>query len=410
MGKNEKGQYFTTDKTLKKYLVSFIKNIEDISVSQKILEPSVGRGDLVIATKKRYKNVEFCMYEIDPTIKFFKGLRKDIIFQDFLKCEITEKYRTIIGNPPYIKTGGYLDFITKCFNLLKKNGELIFIVPAVFFKNTGSIKLLEKMMDKGSFTDIYKPFSENLFRGASINVILFRYQKSLLQKAPYKIGYYSDQSDYSGIPMKNTDYFLYNSQGMISFEKGVDTLGMGISNINLYGQINNTQSVQDLFTVHVGLVSGCESVFKTNIGNTDILTDKNKREKYILLREFPTENTKIDKYMLDNKQKLLDRRIRKFNDKNWFEFGALRNINVMDIFRGQDCIYMINQSRKKEIAFRGKVEYFGGKLLLLIPREEINLDIFTDFFNSDLFKNNFMYSGRFKISHGQLSKSVVKII
>ena len=90
--------------------------------------------------------------------------------------EITKKYKTIIGNPPYVKTKNgnlHIDFTDKCYELLDDNGKLIFIVPSDFLKMTSSGKLLEKMMSNGSFTHIYHPNKENLFKNASVDVIIF---------------------------------------------------------------------------------------------------------------------------------------------------------------------------------------------------------------------------------------------
>jgi len=92
------GQYFTKNIELQKIVIRFILNNPD-----KILEPSVGRGDLIQAVRKEYKNVIFDMFEIDKTIKLLPGI-KDINYVDFIEAKIEKKYKTIIGNPPYVKT------------------------------------------------------------------------------------------------------------------------------------------------------------------------------------------------------------------------------------------------------------------------------------------------------------------
>lgn len=71
--------------------------------------------------------------------------------------------------------------------------------------------------------------------------------------------------------------------------------------------------------------------------------------------------------------------------------------------------YVHNLTRKKNVAFKGKVNYFGGSLLMLIPKENINLDKIINYINSDTFKNNFMFSGRFKLGHRQISNSYIDI-
>ena len=59
------------------------------------------------------------------------------------------------------------------------------------------------------------------------------------------------------------------------------------------------------------------------------------------------------------------------------------------------------------IAFKGKVNYFGGGLIMIIPKNSINLDIVVSYLNSDEFKKNFIFSGRFKIGHRQICNSII---
>ena len=103
------------------------------------------------------------------------------MYIDFLKQDIKIKYNTIVGNPPYIKTpkgNMYIDFIEKCYNLLNFNGELIFIVPTDFLKLSSSCKIINIMINNGTFTHIFHPNNEKLFKNASIDVIIFRYCKN----------------------------------------------------------------------------------------------------------------------------------------------------------------------------------------------------------------------------------------
>ena len=68
---------------------------------------------------------------------------------------------------------------------------------------------------------------------------------------------------------------------------------------------------------------------------------------------------------------------------------------------------MNNLTRHKNIAFKGNVNYFGGGLIIIIPKKKINLDNVISYLNSDDFKSNFMFSGRFKIGHRQISNSYI---
>jgi len=157
------------------------------------------------------------------------------------------------------------------------------------------------------------------------------------------------------------------------------------------------------------MVTGKEDVYKNEkYGNIKLMNGKNLEDDYILIDNFPTDNNKLNKYMLLHKNKLINRKIRKFNEKNWFEWGALRNYNTVKNNIGKNCIYIYNITRNKEVAFKSNVKYFGGRLLIMIPKKKINLDKFVKYLNSDTFKNNYMYSGRFKIGHKQLCNSLLQ--
>lgn len=374
------GQYFTTNKVLQDKVFEFIQNDP-----KEVLEPCIGRGDLVAAILRKNKEISFDCYEIDKGLTLLEELKNTkVIYEDFLKINISKKYKTIIGNPPYIntKTGNlYLDFTEKCFELLENSGELIFVVPSDFFKLTSAANMLSKMYKFGSFTDIFHPHNEKMFEGASIDVLIFRYYKdALLPKI----------TNYNGVKMHT-----FCSKGMISFST------------NNYNE--NTGIFEDFFDIYVGLVSGKESVFKNQeLGNVEVITGFGVKEKYILIDEFSEANLQLKDYLLRSKPELLSRKIRKFDYSNWFEWGALRNIKVMKEKQDHTCIYISNLSRKETVAFTGKVNYFGGNLLMLIPKNpDLNLKKAVEYLNSTAFRENFTFSGRFKIGQRQLSNSYI---
>jgi len=372
------GQYFTTHSQLKEKVFEFILNSPS-----NILEPSIGQGDLITFISDKFPNITFDMFEIDTKIKLLDKIQKDnVVYGDFMKQKITKKYKTIVGNPPYIRTKKgnlYIDFTEKCYNLLNNNGELIFIVPSDFLKLTSASKLLNNMMTNGTFTHIFHPHNENMFENASIDIIVFRYCKNkLLDK---KILY--------------NDKLLYitNSNGLITFGKKEN---------------NNNVMFQDYFDIYVGLVSGKEKVYKNKkLGNIEVLNSEDKVDKYIYIKKYPCDNKIINNYLLQHKKELIQRKIRKFNEINWFEWGAPRNINTINNNLGKDCIYICNLTRKSKVSFLGKVNYFGGGLLMLKPKKKCNLNNIVSYINSDTFKENFMFSGRFKIGHRQISNSYI---
>lgn len=377
------GQYFTTNEELKKIIYKYIKNNP-----KNILEPCIGKGHLIEYISKINKSITFDMFEIDKELELLENINKqDVIMENFIDYDIQKKYNTIIGNPPYIKTkkgNVYLDFVEKCFNLLEENGELIFIVPSNFFKLTSASKLLNDMMEIGSFTDIYHPHSERLFKEARIDVLIFRYYKN--NKIDKKCMY------------NNKLLNICNKNGLITFYK--DEIK------------ENSLHFEDLFDIYVGIVSGKDCVYKNkNLGNIKVLEKENKKESYICITEFPCKNQEINDYLLKNKDILINRKIRKFNENNWFEWGALRNISQMICKKNdsKECIYIYRLTRNENIAFKGKVTIFGSLLMMLKPKPKVkvNLDNIINYLNSNEFKKNFVYSGRFKIGQRQLKNCFI---
>ena len=372
------GQYFTTNNELKEKVFEFILNSPS-----NILEPSIGQGDLITFIEDKIPNITFDMYEIDTKINLLDKIKRNqVIYGDFMKQTMTKKYKTVVGNPPFVKTKTgnlYIDFTEKCYNLLDDDGELIFIVPSDFLKLTCASKLLNVMMTNGTFTHIYHPHNEKLFENASIDVIVFRYCKnSLIDK---KVLY------------NNKLLYITNSSGLITFGEQ---------------QNINTVMFKDYFDVYVGLVSGKESVYKNNeLGNIKVLNGHGIVDDYIYIENYPCENDKINKHLLKYKTELMERRIRKFNENNWFEWGAPRNIATINANINKECIYIHNLTRRTDISFVGKVNYFGGGLLMLKPKKKCNLQNIISYLNSSTFKENFMFSGRFKIGHRQICNSYI---
>lgn len=378
MTKKDLGQYFTKSEYLQQAVFDLV-----LHKSECLLEPSFGRGDLLIKFKNHNENYPMICYEIDESIVpiiHFNQYQK-IFYQDFTKQKL-EKFKTIIANPPYVKRNQnsnlYIHFISLCYEILEEDGEMIFIVPSDFIKLTSASLIIEKMNENGSFTHFIFPNDEQLFENASIDILIFRYQKGL-------------KIDKCFLNQKEIFYEIH--EGIITFnEKKIKGI-----------------SIQEIFHVYVGMVSGRDEIYKVPFGNIDILNDENKIEKYIYIDSFPSSEETIDSHLINHKNELMSRKIKKFNEKNWFEWGAPRNISVIRKFWNEKCIYIRTLTRKKQISFIGNVQYFGGSLLCLIPKNknEIELEKIIEYLNSQDFQKNYLYSGRFKIGHKQISNVIV---
>jgi adenine-specific DNA-methyltransferase len=159
----------------------------------------------------------------------------------------------------------------------------------------------------------------------------------------------------------------------------------------------SSKKVCDYFDVKVGLVTGAEKIFK--VGDEwelpqeyliDIVGTNRHLSKYLFLDKIKKiddlpKNLKI--FLLKNKKKLINRRIKKFNETNWWTYGALRNFKTMN--SNQKRIYGLMKTRGDEIFWVGnEFEYFGGGLVGLFIKENVNVDLNTivKYLNSKEFK------------------------
>jgi adenine-specific DNA-methyltransferase len=161
-----RGIVFTPIK-ISKFMTSFIDN----SNSKKILEPSCGSGDLL-----KYIDKKHDVFGIDINKKFINECKKKFTHfkfecKDFIRFNTKERFDYIIGNPPYVKiqnidnksinimrneypdiiygnTNLYAYFLIKCYDLLKDNGELIFIMPNTFLYNKSLNNLKKFLFDE----------------------------------------------------------------------------------------------------------------------------------------------------------------------------------------------------------------------------------------------------------------------
>ena len=379
------GQYFTISDELQQYVFDMVQH-----KGSELLEPSFGQGHLLKKFLEFDTDYPIVCYELDSSLTtcITFGNEQKRIYADFLETTPNQYFMTIIGNPPYVKHKNvnlYIQFIERCFSLLADEGELIFIVPADFIKLTSAAPVITKMLEEGSFTDFYFPQNEKLFDKASVDIMIFRYAKGLKGRAKVRVN--------------GEEKYINAKSGIITFSSSLIQADQKL--------------ISEICDVYVGLVTGLEEVFKVPIGNMSVLNDKNKIDTYIFIKEYPSSNLIINEHLHANKNALLGRRIRTFTDKNWFEWGAPRNIKIIEEKMGSDCIYVRTITRSSEVAFLGKVQHFGGGLLCLIPKTTVTLATLkkiVEFLNTKEFQKEYIYSGRFKIGHKQISNVVLNKI
>ncbi len=341
-----------------------------------VLEPSSGEGAFL-------KNLEksAVAIEIDPN-RYFDERVLNIDFFDF---SLDNKFDTIIGNPPYVKyqdiifetkfklnlslfdkrTNLYIFFIYKAIQHLNNRGELIFITPKEFLKATSSRNLNRFIYENGTITDLIDYGDTQIFKGFSPNVIAWRFEK----------GNFS----------RNTNVhkkFTY-SDGQLFFTD------------------NEFKSkFSDLFFVKVGAVSGADEIFESEeFGNANFVcsyTNKTGKTKKMIYNI-------THLYLNQFKDKLKARKIREFNENNWWEWG--RKHFDSDLPR----IYVNSKTRNKKPFFMNESKFYDGSILAIFPKaKNPDLKIIVEKLNSINWDElGFITDGRYIFSQRSLENTVI---
>lgn len=302
--KNKFGQYFTP-----KIVADFMINLANISEESKILEPACGKGiflDLFLS--KGYKNLE--AYEIDKSLATNYNFVKH---QSFVSAKITEQFDLIIGNPPYIRWKNlenelknelfqnqlwntycnslcdYLSiFILKSIELLKPNGQLIFICPEYWMNTTHALKLRNFMVSKGYFESIFHFNETPIFENANVSLVIFKFIKSKNKNPKISITkYYQNRILTSEILNQfvknnisspsierfeieqfkiNERWFLNKSSELESVQAFEKSCKIKNQFLDLFGN-KNTESynkIGDVCEIGNGMVSGLDKAFQLN--------------------------------------------------------------------------------------------------------------------------------------------------
>ena len=372
--KKHLGQYFTTHE----YLLQKVKEFT-LNTTGTVLEPSCGAGHIVEYLIQTRDTRQFVCVELDTTIESLDVLSQQqvhLINNDFLQTAFEQTFSSIVGNPPYVKRKGkrnlYVEFIDRCLDLLDDHGELIFIIPSDFFTLTSASSVKSKMMHTGRITHICYPHNESLFKNAAQDVVIFRFQKGVTDRVVHVDGI----------------------DKLIRFHNG-----------NIYFIEQNTDEYVDLssiFDIKVGMVSGADGVFKNEEFGNVIIKSFSGNHSYIQLDILP-EDGPVKDYLLAHKNKLISRRIRKFDETDWFKWGCIRNNTFMEVHSGKECLYCATITRKRPVFIKGTVTRFDGSLLCLFPKRSINLDTLRIYMNSDDFLQTFLFAGRYKLGQKSLS-------
>lgn len=340
----------------------------------RVLEPSCGNGAF-------FHQIPSCIgIEIDSN-----HCPEGALNIDFFDYPLSEKFDTIIGNPPYVRyqdintttkeklnsslfderSNLYLFFIEKCLKHLNTKGELIFITPRDFLKATSSIKLNQYLFSLGTITDIIDLGDSRIFKGFNPNCIIFRFEKDNFTR---RTNIYKE---------------FVCSNGQLLFTDN-----------------NYPFAFSDIFFVKVGAVSGNDKIFESEeFGNKDFVcsfTYKTGKTRRMIFNE------KND-YLLQFKEELLNRRIKHFDESNWWQWG--RNHYVSDEKR----IYVNTKTRNKKPFFLHPCKDYDGSVLAVFPKnQDADLeDMCLELNNVNWEELGFVCDGRYLFSQKSLQNTLL---
>ncbi|MCZ4305271.1 class I SAM-dependent methyltransferase [Zoogloeaceae bacterium G21618-S1] len=308
----------------------------------RVLEPSAGAGAFS-------DQIESCIaIELDPTVA-----KASMLLTDFFTYPLSERFDTIIGNPPYVRfqdipevtrarldtqhfdgrSNLFLFFIDKCVRHLADDGELIFIVPREFIKLTAARKLNRWLYDTGTITHWVETGDTRIFAGALPNCAIFRFEK----------GNFSRRTQFRTLQSPHWEERQFiEMDGQLAFSPAPMTVALA-----------------DLFSVKVGAVSGADDVFAHPNGNVDFVcsqtVDSGATRRMLYNQQHPD--------LLPHKPRLLSRRVRRFDESNWWHWG--RTYPLSDSPR----IYVNGRTRRDAPFFLHPARAYDGAILALFPHD-----------------------------------------
>lgn len=384
------GQVFTPQHIVSDML-SLVQSVKHTQ-NPRFLEPSCGNGAFWQNLPSNKVGIEIDTNALKQFANLDFKTQDKLLNIDFFSYPVSEKFDTIIGNPPYVRyqdildstkallkpfsaifdmrTNLYLFFIYKCVLHLKEHGELIFITPRDFLKSTASVKLNEFLFAQGSITDFVELGDKRIFDKAQPNCVIWRFEKG----------------DFSRKVNLARNFSCVNGQLMLTK--------------NRY-----TIPFNKLFFVKVGAVSGADKIYANDeFGNVEFVCShsaKSGKTKKMIYGEFGKDSA----YLQGFKSQLLKRKIKKFDENNWWEWG--RDYHKSDEAR----IYVNAKTRNKKPFFLHPCNAYDGSVLAVFPRFKVDLadlKMLCEMLNNvDWEELGFVCDGRFLFSQRSLENCLL---
>ena len=325
---------------------------------------------------------------------------------DFFAYPDSERFDTIIGNPPYVRfqdipaatrtllhdehfdgrSNLYLFFIEKCLRHLAPGGELIFITPRDFLKVTSAVKLNRLMMAGGTITDAIELGDARVFDDAVPNCLIWRFEKDRFERSVRyaEIGASDRLADALAAPAWQTRH-LVECAGHLMFARGDYPLRLS-----------------DVAFVKVGAVSGADDLYADEAaGNRDFVCSATVRSGATRRMLWVEPEDPPPAALLPHKERLIARRVNSFDERNWWHWGR----GYFPSARPR--VYVNGRTRQAQPFFLHTCRHYDGSVLAVFPRrEDIDLAAFRDALNAvDWGDLGFVCDGRYLFTQRSLENA-----
>ncbi|SMB21079.1 N6-adenine-specific DNA methyltransferase, N12 class [Sterolibacterium denitrificans] len=325
---------------------------------------------------------------------------------DFFAYPETEKFSTIIGNPPYVRhqdilpeskaliasqlfdqrSNLYLFFIEKAVRHLMPGGELIFITPRDFLKTTSSVRLNRWLHEHGTITHAIELGDARIFTAAVPNCLIWRFEKDCRDRSVQyaEIGNRDALATALAAPRWERRHFVENA-GHLIFAKALHSL-----------------QLKDIARVKVGAVSGADDIYADEkLGNRDFVCAATARTGKTRRMIWVDKNARPPKALLPHKARLISRGIRPYDESNWWQWG--RGYPITDAPR----VYVNGRTRQSQPFFLHACKNFDGAVLAIFPHDPgIDLAAFCAALNAVAWDQlGFVCDGRYLFTQRSLENA-----
>lgn len=348
----------------------------------RVLEPACGDG----AFSRRLPGCT--AIEIDP-----RHAPPGALNLDFFAYPPDEKFASIIGNPPYVRfqdiepatrrrlpidlfdtrSNLFLFFIEKCLRHLTTPGELIFITPRDFLKLSSAVRLNQRLFALGTITDFIELGDSRVFSNATPNCAIWRFESGNLTR----------QTRYTASSGEVSTRCFQLAGGHIGFVRRA-----------------GGRPLADLFTVKVGAVSGADAIFTSERhGTRDFVCSHTAQSGRTRRMIFNVPHPAL----LPHKERLLARRICRFDESNWWQWGRLHPQNEAP------RIYVNGRTRNPRPFFLHPANDYDGAVLALFPHDAgADLPALVAALNAvDWEEQGFVCGGRFLFTQRSLQSALL---